>query len=215
MRCLCRPDGFELRINHRACRIEFIPRLDVAADRAAGAHCGAELMTAVEEFAERARAARLHRCLQSAGRGLDRAGVLVALLDRSIGKQAAPLVEVKQRPADMMQRQHFIERFRAETIGIEAFQSLSGRLIGGHQAVLDQQAHQLSASLQIAVSSSSCTACEAATGRIGLLGLRVTTVGENPDAARAKALGLSVIVEPDHEPSQRIGAEIHAQTVGP
>ena len=81
--------------------------------------------------------------------------------------------------------------------------------------MLDQQAHQLSASLQIAVSSSSCTACEAATGRIGLLGLRVTTVGENPDAARAKALGLSVIVEPDHEPSQRIGAEIHAQTVGP
>src|SRR5947209_16594807 len=56
---------------------------------------------------------------QSAGRGLDRAGVLVALLDRSIGKQAAPLVEVKQRPADMMQRQHFIERFRAETIGID------------------------------------------------------------------------------------------------
>src|SRR3546814_15234308 len=78
------------------------------------------LVAPVEELAERVGARLRHRLVERLGAAGDLAvlTVLLAALGLAVREKAAPLVEVEQRPADLIGLEPFVERAGPQGIGI-------------------------------------------------------------------------------------------------
>ena len=101
-----------------------------------------------------------------------------------------------------MRRQRLVQRLGAQRIGIDALQRFSGGVFGRHQAMLDQQGHEIAAAPKVAVAPPPHSAGGAPAGSIGLFGLRIAPIRKNAHPAWAKAYRVAVGIEPDDEPAQ-------------
>ena len=107
-------------------------------------------------------------------------GLLVAGIGFAVGLETTALIQMKQRSADFLRRQFFIQRPRPQVVRVEAFQRLPLRLVLRHQSALHQRVHQVSATFKIAVAAPPHAPRNAAIGGERLLTLRVAAVGKNP-----------------------------------
>jgi hypothetical protein len=97
--------------------------------------------------------------------------------------------------------------------GVERFEGLARDFVGRHQAVRDEQRHETVTAPQIAVAPPPRAARNPSIDGIRCLGFRIAPVGINAHAAGAEALRVTVLVEPDDEPTERIGADVKPETV--
>ena len=128
------PNGIELVEQKLPCWIEFVFGL-YAGTAVPGPNVLARALATVEKFSKRACAGGLHQPLQLSGGLFDRAGLVVALFGLTVGEKAASLVQVKQRPTDMVGGLGFVESLRATLVGIEGFERFSCRFVRWHQTV--------------------------------------------------------------------------------
>ena len=148
MRSLRGPDLFELIFVMPAVGIEVIAI-------GFGSHSHALHILLVQEFAQRA-CARFRDCLiERLGAAGDLA-LLIVFADPvrlAVGLEPAPLIEVEQRPPDLMRGQLFIERADTQRIGVFTVQLLASRLVRGQQPVRNQHFDKCRTPPKVAIAS--------------------------------------------------------------
>ncbi len=206
------PDRVELGEGHLPGRIKIIFRLCPGA-AVAGADGFALLMPPMQELAERARAGALDLDLQPGCRLADRPQLAVLFFGLAVGQKPAPLVQVKQCPADMIGRQFLVERPGAQLERVEPLQPFAFRQVLRHQAVLDQQGHHVRSAFQIPVAPPPCPARDPPRHRVRALRLRIAPVRVDAHAARAQPHRPALAIEAHHEPAERIRPDIEPEPI--
>ncbi len=139
----------ELLLVHGAVGVEAKPR--------SGAHGFALLVVQGEELAQRFGAALPESNVESAQVF---AGLLLILFRRrlAVGLEAAPLVEVKERPSQVVGAEALFERALSDLVGIEFSDLPAGFRIRRHEAAGGERIQQSAAPLQIAVAAAALAA---------------------------------------------------------
>ena len=81
--------------------------------------------------------------------------------------------------------------------------------------MLDEQRHEIRAAFQIPVAPTSRAARDSPIGGVRFPGLGIAPIRIDTNTAGTEFLGISLFVEPDHEPTKRIGTNVKAQAIGP
>ena len=123
----------------------------------------------MQKFPIGPRPGRDHRLIKPRGRILDLTACVVATVGLAIGFEAAPLVQVKQGPAEMGQRQFLVQPFGPQRIGIKLFKRLGLGRVGRHQPGPGEAFHQRGLAAQIPVATPALRPCRTAIYRQGCL----------------------------------------------
>jgi hypothetical protein len=127
--------------------------------------------------------------------------VVLAAIRLAVGFEAAPLIEMEQRPADMGERQRLAQRARPQFVGIERHQRRACVRVGQQQACQGQMFQQRRLTLLEPVEQPAHGTGRAAIDRkLGLV-FRIPAIAEDPRAGGYDPDGIAVTVEFDHAPA--------------
>src|SRR5262249_52879777 len=131
---------------------------------------------------------------------------------------SAPLIEMKQRAADVMGGERCLNRLGTQDIRVQGLQCLPRVHVSRHQVMADKFVHQSSTSVDESVAPPSRATRGASGHRIRRAGLRIAAVGEDAHATGAEADGfvsVAVTLQPYDKPTKRVRAEIEPEPVKP
>ena len=211
MRLLCVADGVELVFVHGAVRVE------------AGALPDPDrlvlLQTPRQELAQRPRFAVLPILVDALSQCADLGEGLLGLVfvgaGLAVGLEAAALVEVEEGAAELVGAEGAVEGGGAELVGVAVGQFLALGVVLRHQAVVDENCHEIGAALQVTVPAAALAACYAAFHRERCLALRLASIGKDAGAHTEHTVGFAALVDANCSPADGVGAKIEAESVTP
>ena len=106
-----------------------------------------------------------------------------------------------------------VERTRSEDVGIEFLQLLACAFVLRHEAELDERAHEIVSTLQVAVSATTLPARSTALDRIRRFTLAVAPIRKVANPHSQYPAGFVVIIQFDRGPADGVGAYIQTEPV--
>ena len=220
-RGLCRPQGIEFGLDHRAVDIEVVALVDSClavitqylALAVAGAHAVTLGVVSMQPFAHRAAVVRRHGLTQLPDGLLECTAVVFFLVGLAVALEAAPLVDVKQRTAEFAWLQWALQALGTQVIGIQLFPLLALQGVLGKEAVLNQQPHHPCLALEKPIASASHGARLAPADCQGAAVFRVTAVAEDAYSGLDDGTWIVFHIKPDHGPAYRCTAQVDCQSI--
>ena len=161
-----------------------------------------------------ARALQHHRLIEPRGGVPDLAAFIVAAIGLAVAFEAPALVEVKQRPAEVGQRQRLVERPGAQFIRIERFERLGLRRVLRHQPCFGEAFHQRGAASEVTVAPAAHgpgVATPHGKGRTDLAGCSwFAPIGEDAHAEIDDA-GNALAFQSIKAPADGVGADVESE----